>query len=340
MLFDRTVRWGICGAGSVVRRWIKGARQVRHTGITAIASGTKESAAAAAAELGIPEVLSFEEMAARKDIDVIYVAVPNTLHKELAVRALRAGKHVLVEKPAAVTASEFREMTAEAEKSGCFLMEAMWTRFFPVMQQIRKCIDSGEIGSVRMLQSSFGFRADPSAGNRRLFDPEQAGGSLLDVGVYSLHFADMIFQEEPVRITGLSSFDTDGLHLQVDEQTVCTAQYRGGELAVMISAVRTALSGTAWIYGTKGHMEIPDFWKPSEVRIVSEKGARTVRESVRQRVSGIEDEGYQYEIAHVNDCIRKGLTESPVMTWEKSISVLNLCDRLREESSRGKHFPT
>ena len=99
----------------------------------------------------------------------------------------------------------------------------------------------------------------------------------------------------------------------------------------MTSAIRTAMLDTAWIYGTRGYIEVPVFWKPSEMRIVTEKGVRSVRKPVKQAARGIRDEGYQYEIAHVNDCIRRGITESPVMTWEKSRMILELCDRLRED---------
>ena len=222
---ERTVRWGIFGAGDVVRRWIRGARQHRDMEIAAIASRTRESAALAAAELGIPEAMTYNELAGREDIEVIYVAVPHPFHKELAVMALKSGKHVLLEKPAAVNAAEFGEIAAAAENEKRFLMEAMWTRFFPITESIRECICSGEIGQVRAIHSAFGFRSDLSAGSGRLFDADRAGGSLLDTGIYNLHFADMILQKDPVRITGLASFDTDELHLKVDEQASYIAQY-------------------------------------------------------------------------------------------------------------------
>ena len=330
-MFERKIRWGIFGAGDIVRGWIKGARQVSGMEIAAIASRTAESTSAAAAELHIPEALSYEELAAREDIDVIYIAVPHNAHKELALLALEGGRHVLLEKPAAVSAAEFEEIAGMAKKRNRFLMEAVWMRFFPIMESVLVCIDSGEIGEVRMIQSSFGFRADPGAGSGRLFDPGRAGGSLLDIGVYNLHFADMVLRKEPLKITGLASFNTDEPLKQVDEQAGYIARYSHGELAVMISAIRTDLSDTARIYGTKGRIEVPFFWKPEEMRIVTEKGTRTVRKPVKQRVRGILDEGYQYEIAHVNDCIRKGLTESPLMSWENSRKILRQCDHLRRE---------
>ncbi len=329
MLFRKKIRWGVMGAGDILRRWIKGARQIRDMELVAVASRSRESAEKAAEELGIPAALSYEELLARDDIDVVYVAVPHSLHRPLALQALQAGKHVLLEKPAAVNEAEFRELAACARAQNRFLMEAAWTRFFPVCETLRQVLDSGEIGQVRAVHSAFAYRVGPSAGSGRLFDPQRAGGSLLDVGVYNFHFADLVLQKEPVQITGLAAFDTDELHLQVDEQASCVALYDGGELAVMTSAIRTAMPGSGWIYGTKGYIEVPKFWCPVELRIHAGKKTRTVESPVPQRIKGLEDEGYQFEIAHVNECIRRGLIESPVMTWDKSMSVLRQCDSLR-----------
>ena len=161
------------------------------------------------------------------------------------------------------------------------------------------------------------------------FDPARAGGALLDVGVYDLHFADMVFGRQPEEITGMASMDTDSLHLKVDEQNSFIARYDNGALAVMTSAVRTTMPDTAWLFGTEGSIEIPVFWKPQKMHLVTDTRDEWIEAPVSQKIEGIEDEGYQYEIRHVNDCIRSGLTQSPVMTWEKTGNVLTLCDQLR-----------
>lgn len=326
----RKIRWGLLGAGRILDRWMKGAGQVEDMEIAAIASRTRETAGRMAEKFGIPEVLTYEELLAREDIEVVYVPVPHVGHKELALRAMKAGKHVLVEKPATVTSKDFDELTACARENQVFLMEAVWTRFFPLAEVLRIYLEEGVIGQVRFMQSSFSFRSEPQQ-VPRLFDPDLAGGALLDTGVYNLHFADMIFGKEPVRMTGLASMDTDSLHLQVDEQGSYIAQYDQGELAVMTSAVRTDMPDTAYIYGTKGSIEIPTFWKPSRMHVITGDRDEWVERPVDQKIAGVEDEGYQYEIRHVQECIRKGLTESPVMTWEKSRSVLALCDQLRAD---------
>ena len=326
----RNIRWGLLGAGAILNRWMKGARQVEDMEIVAVSSRTMETAGRMAKQFGIPEALSYEELLARDDIEAVYIPVPHVGHKELALRAMRAGKHVLVEKPATVNAKDFDELTACAKEHHVFLMEAVWTRFFPLMEVLRTCLDEGVIGQVRSLHSSFSFRSDPRQ-VPRLFDPNLAGGALLDTGVYNLHFADMVFGKDPVQLTGLAAMNTDELHLQVDEQGSYIAMYDQGELAVMTSAVRTDMPDTAYLYGTKGSIVIPTFWKPWRMHVIAEDRDEWIERPVSQNIAGIEDEGYQYEIRHVQECIRSGLIESPVMTWEKSRSVLTLCDHLRGE---------
>lgn len=327
---ERNIRWGLLGAGNILNRWMKGARQVEDMEIAAVASRTMETAKRMAGRFEIPDALSYEEMLAREDIEAVYIPVPHVGHKELALRAMKAGKHVLVEKPAVVTANDFDELTACAKEHRTFLMEAVWTRFFPLIEVLHTYLDSDVIGQVRSLHCSFCCRDDPQQ-VPRVFDPALAGGALLDLGVYNLHFANMVFRKDPVKMTGLASMDTDELHLQVDEQGSYIAQYDRGELAVMTSAVRTDMPDTAYIYGTKGSIEIPTFWKPTRMHVTAAGRDEWVERKVSQNIPGIEDEGFQYEIRHVHECIRGDRIESPIMTWEKSRSVLDLCDRLRSE---------
>ena len=328
----KIIRWGILGAGSIVDRWIKGARQVEDMEIAAIASRTPETAQKMAQKHGIPEAVTYEQLVSRDDIDVVYVPVPHTAHKELTIQALKAGKAVLVEKPAAVTAADFADMAACAKENHTFLMEAVWTRFFPIIGKIREYLGENGIGDVRLVQTAFAFRAGEELIRGRLADPMTAGGSLLDTGVYDFHFTDMILDKEPQNITGLASFDTDEYHLQVDEQASWVVRYDKGELAVMTSAIRTTLPDTAFIYGTKGSIEVPVFWKPSRMIVrVYGKEEEQIEMPIPQKIAGMEDEGYQFEVEHVNDCLRCGLTESPVMTFEKSLRVLRQCDSLRDQ---------
>ena len=324
------IRWGLLGAGNLLERWMKGFRQVEEAEIAAIASRTPETAQRMADRFGIGDALSYEEILKRDDIDIMYIPVPHPAHKELAIRAMEAGFPVLVEKPAAVSAAEWAEMERCAREHGVFLMEAVWTRFFPLMEQVLRVIRAGEIGDVRHVQASFAYRV-PDSYRGRVIDPEQAGGALLDVGVYGLHFVKFIFGKMPERLLSLASVDTDDLHLQVDEQNVVIGQYDNGALFTVSSAIRTEMPDTAWIFGTKGSIRMPVFWKPTSAVISCGAGERRIESPVPQRFCGVEDEGYQYEIRHVNDCLRRGLTESPLLTHEITRDVLKLCDELRAQ---------
>lgn len=326
---NRVIRWGLLGAGAILERWMKGARQVDGMEIAAVASRTRESAERVARAWQIPRAVSYEELLAMEDIDVVYIPVPHPAHKALALAAMRAGKAVLVEKPAGINAAEFEEMTACAREHHVFLMEAVWTKLFPLMRRLDAYCSEDGIGEVRMVCTSFSYRTeDPTS---RVLDLEKAGGGLLDTGVYNLHFTQMILGKNPVRLTGLASMDTDELHLKLDEQAAYLAQYDRGELAMMSSAVRTTMIDTAYIYGTKGYIVVPVFWKPTRARVVIGDQVTELEEPVPQRIEGMEDEGYQYEVAHVNECLRRGLAESPVVTWEDSLAVLRQCDQLRRE---------
>lgn len=326
---NRKIRWGFLGAGIIIDRFIKGVKQFDDMEVVAVASRTQKSAKEMAEKYGIVEAVTYDEMLDRTDIDIVYIPVPHTAHKDLTIKALNSGKAVLVEKPAGINANEWEEMVTCANKNNVFLMEAAWTRFFPLIAEIRNIIDSGKIGEVRAVSSNFSFRNEDVSS--RLLDPKRAGGGLLDTGVYNLHFQRMIYGKSPVLITGVASMDTDENHLMIDEQAAYIAQYDKGELGMMCSAVRTDMIDTAYIYGTKGRIVIPNFWKPFRMELTIGDKSEIIERPVAQRVDGIQDEGYQYEIAHVNECLRKGLKESPVMTHEETRIVLNECDELRKQ---------
>ncbi len=327
---NRTIRWGLLGAGIILNRWLKGALQVDGTEITAVASRTPETAAGMAQKWSIPRVMTYDEMVSSPDIDVVYIPVPHQAHKTLALKAMNAGKHVLVEKPAAVTAAEWDEMTACAKKNNVFLMEAFWMRFFPATEFLLKTIADGIIGDVRLVQANFGFRTADDC-TSRLVDPARAGGGLLDVGVYNLHFARMIYGKDPLNVRGTATIGAELPAVRVDEQAAYIAQFDRGELAVMASAIKTTLVDTAFVYGTKGYITVPRYWRPTVVEVHA--GGKETRSefTVPQKIAGMADEGFQFEVAHVNDCLRQGLTESPVHTHAITASVMRQCDALRRE---------
>ncbi|SMQ78488.1 Predicted dehydrogenase [Bacillus sp. OV166] len=328
---ESKIKWGLMGSGSIVDKWICGAKQLNDMEIVAISSRTIESAQKMAQKHNISLALEYEALVKRTDIDVVYIPVPHTAHKELAIMAMEHGKSVLVEKPACVNENELIEVLECAKKNNVFFMEGMWTRFFPIMNKIKSLFNDDGIGEVRAMNMAFSFRLPVELRDQRWMNPELAGGGLLDAGVYNLHFAEEILGKYPVAHTGYATIDSDEYHIQVDEQASYIAKYDKGELVVMSSGVRTDMLDGAMIYGTQGYIEVPSFWKPTLINVMKDGKITTYEENIPQKVEGINDEGFQYEIAHVNECIRKNLKESPIMTWKQSLSIIRQCDELRRQ---------
>ena len=197
------VRWGILGTGAIAKQFVQALRFVPEAEVFAVGSRSRASAQEFADKKGIPRRhASYDDLASDPDVDVVYIATPHPFHAENATLCLEAGKAVLCEKPFCVNAAEAERVVGLARKKRLFIMEGMWTRFFPLMEEVRRLVSEGAIGEVRMLNVDFGFRADLDPASR-LFDPKLGGGALLDVGVYCVSFASMILGR-PSGSVGLS----------------------------------------------------------------------------------------------------------------------------------------
>jgi predicted dehydrogenase len=246
------------------------------------------------------------------------VATPHPFHRENALQALNAGKPVLCEKPFTLNEAELKEVVDLARNRSLFLMEGMWTRFFPLMYRVRELLSEGAIGEPRIVQADFGFRAgiDPKG---RLFDPALGGGSLLDVGVYVCSFSSMVLGE-PGEVTGVATMAETG----VDEQAAMTLLHSNGAISLLCSAVRTNTPHVAVINGTEGRITIHSpFWKPETLTL---SRAGKADEVIQMPMEG---SGFNYEIAEVGRCLRAGKTESEVMPLDESLSIMRTMDRLR-----------
>jgi predicted dehydrogenase len=314
------VRWGIFGTGNMASQLAVALARLPEARLLAVASRSIERATLFADGAGIPHRYgTYQALLDDPDVDVVYVATPHTEHRENTLSALRAGKHVLCEKPLAINAAEAEEMVAEARRHGLFLMEAVWMRFLPLMGEVRTLLVQGALGDIRMLQADFGFRAefDPQS---RLFDPKLAGGSLLDVGVYPVNLASLLFGP-PARTTSLAHLGETG----VDEQTVIALGYEGGALAVLSTSILTDTPNEAHITGMDGSIKLHHRWWVPELMTVT-IGAR--QETVHRPMVG---NGYGHEAEEVMRCIRDGLPESPLMPLDESLAVMRTLDTLRDQ---------
>jgi predicted dehydrogenase len=318
---NRPIRWGILGTGAIAAAFATALRQVTDATLLAVGSRNQASADGFAQIHNVDRAYaSYVELAADPDVDVVYIASPHTAHFENTMLCLGAGKHVLCEKPFALNSTQTEQMVALAKHNGLFLMEAMWMRFIPLIVELKRRIDAGDIGQVRMVQADFGFRA-PLNPNSRLFNPELAGGALLDLGVYPLAFSALLLGQ-PTEITSLADIGRTG----VDEQSAYVLKHKDGELSTLASALRTQTSMSAWVYGTQGRIHLPkQFWRAKEMVLY--------RNDMEPEPIHLpyEASGYQFEAQEVVDCLRSGQTESKVMPLGDSVSLMNTMDTIRRQ---------
>ncbi|MBV9849578.1 MAG: Gfo/Idh/MocA family oxidoreductase, partial [Armatimonadetes bacterium] len=270
---------------------------------------------------------SYEALAADPDVDAVYVASPHPMHKEDSLLCLNGGKAVLCEKPFTINAAEALQVIGTARARKLFLMEAMWTRFTPVMGKVRELVSQGAIGEVRIVQADFGFRAgfDPKS---RLFDPALGGGALLDVGVYCISFASMLLGT-PEQVVGTAHLGESG----VDENTGILLRYPKGEIAVLAVAVRANTPQEATVIGTEGKIRIhAPFWIPRALTL-----SRSGQEDEFIELP-YEGNGYNYEAQEVARCVGEGLMESPIMPLDETLAIMQTMDSLR--APWGLKYPT
>jgi predicted dehydrogenase len=314
-------RWGILGPGNIARKFVTGVKALADHEVIAVGSRQLATADKFADDFAIPRRhVGYEALAADPNVDAIYVATPHPMHKENTLTALRGGKHVLCEKPFTINAAETQELIAEARARKLFLMEAMWTRYIPLIAEVRRLIADGVIGQVRMVAADFGYRASFRA-NSRAFDPALGGGGLLDVGVYPISLASMLLGA-PDRITGLAELGQTG----VDEQAAMVLGYPGGQLAVLYTAVRTSTPQDAVIMGENGMIRIhPPFWIPKRMTLaVAGKAPQEIEVPY-------EANGYNYEAAEVANCVRAGQLESKIMPLDESLAIMQTMDAIRAQ---------
>ncbi len=308
-----SVRWGIIGAGQIAARFAADLELVENAELVGVASRSFEKIQNLALEFSCFAHPSIESLLS-SELDVIYVATPHSLHKDHALAAIRAGKAVLCEKPFAMNRGEATEIIQEAKKNSVFLMEAMWTRFVPAVRDIVTLIQSGEIGEVRNIASNFGY-AFPFDPLSRVYDPKLGGGSLLDVGVYCVSFAQMLIQNQPVEMKSQVHLGRTG----VDENARWHLKYVNGVHATGHSSVIQDTNHEALVEGTKGIIRIPKFWCPREYHV----NDQLVR-------SDFQGGGFQFEAQEVTDCLLRGELESKIMPLQDTLDVMETIDMIRE----------
>ena len=316
------LRWGILATGGIAHQF---AGDLVKNGflVQAVGSRSQASADAFAAEFGIPTAhSSYEALVADPDVDIIYVSTPHPFHAANAALALKAGKHVLVEKPITVNAAEARTLAALAESKNLLLLEAMWTRFLPHMARIRELIAAGALGEVRSLIADHtqDLPDDPS---HRINALALGGGALLDLGIYPISFASALFGP-PETILASATFKDTG----VDAQVATIFKYAGGQIASLLSASDTKGPNTASILGTAGRIDIDEVWySPTSFRLYN--SANEVIEAYE--TPAYVGRGMHFQAVEAERLVAAGQTTSPLLTLTESVQIMETLDAIRAQ---------
>jgi predicted dehydrogenase len=318
---SESLRWAIIGTGGIAGTFADDLRLSDAGELAAVGSRSAERAEAFAAEKGAARSYGDQaELLAADDIDAVYVAVPHSAHRDVAVAAIEAGKAVLVEKPFTINRAEAEELVKLARSNGVFLMEAMWTRFLPHMVRIRELLAQGRLGDVRQVNAELGvwFEKDPA---HRLFDPHLGGGALLDLGVYPMSFASMVLGA-PSSVLGATQFGDTG----VDGQTAVVLQYEQGRQAVIATSMEAWLPNQASISGTDARIDIDFMWfSPKSFTLTERTGA------VERYEFPVTGNGLRFQAEEVARCVRAGLLESPVMPLDETCQIMGTMDDVRAQ---------
>ena len=318
---DKTIRWGILGCGNIANKFATDLQMVSGSVLRAVASRDPERAQKFAIKHTAKRIYSnYTALVNDPDLDVIYVATTHNFHYEHAALCLAANKAVLCEKPICVNAQQAQKLVELSRKKDIFLMEAMWTLFFPTVTRLIKDIDSGIIGTPQLVQADFGITKPQEAGSR-FYEKKLAAGALLDLGIYTINFANIVFGSHPERISGYAQFTDQG----VDRLSTYNLIYSEGRQALLSAAIALPTPHQARIYGDKGRIVVDDFYHPQQYQIIlNGKKPKLVNE-------GFDGFGYLYEAREVQQCLLGGKTESMICSLDETVAIMQVMDDLRKQ---------
>jgi len=322
------LRWGVLAPGGIARLFVRDLR-IAGFDVSAVGSRSLARAQAFAAEFGIARAHgSYEDLVGDPEVDIVYIASPHPMHAEHAVLALRAGKHVLVEKPFTLTAAEAAQVQAVAAERGLLALEAMWTRYLPHMVRVRELLRDGALGEVRAVSADHTQRlsADPA---HRINALELGGGALLDLGVYPISFAWDVLGA-PTRIVSAGRCSPTG----ADTEVATIATHADGALSTSLSSSRAAGPNTAHIVGTRARIDIDRVWyAATSFRLTAPDG--TVLETFE---SVIEGRGMQYQAHAAEQLVAAGDLTGGALPIAESVAIMCTLDEVRRQL--GVRYPT
>ncbi|MFJ4295656.1 Gfo/Idh/MocA family protein [Curtobacterium sp. NPDC089689] len=319
---EPALRWGLVGPGWIAGEFVDAAHRHTQQRFTAVASRSPERGAAFAAAHGIEHVVgSIVELAARDDVDAIYVATPQSDHLASGLSAIAAGKHVLIEKPIALNANEAQQLVDAGRAAGVLVMEAMWSRYLPQTSVLTQLLHDGVLGEIRALHADHGQRidADPS---HRLYRPELGGGALLDLGIYPVQFASL-FLGTPQSVTAVGTMTDTG----VDAQSTLVLEHSGGAQATLTTTLLARTPTGAAVAGSEATITVdPYFYTPTTFTLAGAAHDSTALHwSDESGLRGFE--ALSWEATAFASFVGDGRIESPVHGHDETVAILHTIDQ-------------
>jgi predicted dehydrogenase/aryl-alcohol dehydrogenase-like predicted oxidoreductase len=340
MTTSNIVRWGILGPGGIAKAFALGLAQAKSGKLVAIGARNPGKPDLAQNFPGARIVDGYQALLDDPEVDAVYISTPHPFHAQWAIKAARAGKHVLVEKPMTLSAAATDAVFHAHRQAGTFAAEAFMYRLHPVTRKLGELIASGAIGEVRMIESSFGFQMPRFMPEHRLFSNDLAGGGIMDVGCYPVSIARFIAGAtqsqpflDPVKVTGTARLNAEG----TDDWAAATLTFPNGIVAQVSCAVLVNLDNTLRIMGSEGRIEVPRFWfaggpnnagGPGRIDIVKPGGSRETIDL------GIDAHLFSFEAEAASQAILAGKTQldAPGMSWADSLGNAKVLDLWRKEA--------
>lgn len=317
---NKTINWGIIGLGKIANKFAQDMQLSNNAVLHAVASRNGEKAKLFSEKYNSTKWFdSYEALANDPEIDVVYIATPHTFHFEYAMMCLEKGKGVLCEKPMGMNAAEVEALTSEAKSRNLFLMEGIWTRFIPATNKLLQILENKTIGDLLFVRADFGFKADTNP-EGRLFNKKLGGGSLLDIGIYPIYLS-LLTLGIPIDAKAMARMTDAG----VDSYCSILFDYEIGSKAILESTFEADTPTEAFIYGTKGSLQLHSRFHHSEKLTITYNGTK---EDLDLKYQG---NGYFHEIEEVNHCLLNRSIESSKLPLKTSLDLISLIDRVKKE---------
>ena len=315
------IKWGIIGPGAISHKFANEIDNTEKGKLISAYGRNEEKVKNFAKEYDLSTYYTnLDEFLNNKEIDAVYIATPHSNHREFAIKCIKAGKHVLCEKPFSYNYESSKEIIELAKEKNVFIMEALWTLFLPAVKKAKYWLEEGKIGKVKMITANFGFKSEEDL-NSRLYNPELAGGALLDVGIYTILIANYITNDLPVAINASAVMTKTN----VDETSMISLKYSNGEVASLTCSIACDTDNSAVIYGEKGKILLPAFSGAKEAYLYNNEGL------VEEFLDSYNGEGYKYEIEEANNCILSGKLESERASYKTTLELAKIMDEVRKQ---------